>query len=174
LATVGVEIQRAAVARAAALGHEVHMGPFSGTTLAADRRFEVIACLDVLEHLTISEIRKLFRNTISHLAEDGRCLLRFPNGNSPFVGPVQCSDITHRTLLSPGMVEEIARPLGLRVERTFNDRILPATFIGRCRRLLTYRLRRMIGAVIGLACFGRVLPLDPNVFVILAPAAGRE
>ncbi|HUC17812.1 MAG TPA: methyltransferase domain-containing protein [Acetobacteraceae bacterium] len=167
LAPVGVEIQEAAVAKAVALGHEVYKGPFSSSTLAPGRQFQMIVCLDVLEHLTINEIRELFRNTISHLAADGRYLVRFPNGNSPFVGPHQFSDSTHKIVLTPGMMQQLTKPLGLQVEHAFNDRILPGPFVKQCRRRLAYGLRSTFEAVIGLTYFGHIVPLDPNVFVIL-------
>lgn len=167
LTPTGVEILDAALSKARKLDHEVYPGPFTATTLRPDRCFDVMVAFDVLEHLTVPEIRQLFRNTLPHLAPGGRYIFRFPNGNSPFVGPIQTGDATHRTLVSPGMIEAITAPLGLRVERSFNDRVLPLGFAARIRRRIIYALRSTIETVLGFAYFGCVLPLDPNVFVIV-------
>jgi methyltransferase family protein len=164
----GVEIQDSAISKARSLGHEVFKGPFGKSTLEADRQFELIACFDVLEHLTLGEIRKLFSDTLPHLADHGRYLLRFPNGNSPFVGLTQNGDITHRTLLNPTAIGMITAPFGLKVESAFNDRFLPLPLAQRFRRRLSYLVRSVIELVIGYAYFGGVVPLDPNVFVVLA------
>jgi SAM-dependent methyltransferase len=175
LTPAGVEILDEALAKARRLGHEVFAGPLTATTLGPDRRFDVVVAFDVLEHLTVPEIRQLFRDTLPHLAPDGRYIFRFPNGNSPFSGPLQCGDPTHCTLVSPGMVGAIAAPLGLEVERSFNDRVLPPGFAARTRRRLVYALRGMIETVLGFAYFGRVIPMDPNVFVIVRrTATSRE
>lgn len=125
LVSTGIEILPAALAKARISGHEVFEGPMTASTLPEDRRFDVIAAFDVVEHLTVSEIRQLFRDTFLHLAPNGVYLLRFPNGNSPLVGHTQTGDVTHRTLVSPGLIEDIVMPLGLKVERAFNDRMLP-------------------------------------------------
>jgi SAM-dependent methyltransferase len=167
LMPVGVEILEAALDKGRALGHEVFPGPFTPATLKPDRLFDVIVAFDVVEHLTVSEIRQLFRDTLPHLLPGGRYLFRFPNGNSPFVGPTQNGDVTHRTLVSPAMIEEITKPLGLKVERAFGDRMLPPGLAARVKRRLAYALRSAVEALIGFAYFGRILPLDPNIFVIV-------
>jgi cyclopropane fatty-acyl-phospholipid synthase-like methyltransferase len=171
---VGLEIQEAAVAKAKALGHEAYMGCLADGIIAAGRKFHIIACFDVLEHLTVSEIRTFFRDSLPYLSDDGRYLLRFPNGNSPFVGLTQCGDPTHRTLISPQLIEEIVKPHGLVVERAFNDRILPVRSVQRLRRRVTYGLRSVIEAVVCAAYFGRMIPLDPNVFLTLRRPSGSS
>ena len=90
----GVEILEASLRKARALGHEVFAGPFNSSSLPPERLFDVIAAFDVLEHLTFEEIRHLLQDTLPHMAPDGRYVFRFPNGNSPFVGPIQSGDIT--------------------------------------------------------------------------------
>ncbi len=168
LKPAGVEILDAALEKARSLGHEVFGGPFDGSTLEPDRLFDVIAAFDVMEHLTISEMRKLFKDSLPHLALEGRYLFRFPNGNSPFVGPTQTGDITHRTLVSPGLIDDLVKPLGLRVVSTFNDRFFPPGVLSRLKRAPAYALRGVIESAIGLAYFGRILPLDPNAFAVVA------
>jgi SAM-dependent methyltransferase len=167
LVPVGVEILDVALQKARRLGHEVFLGPFSRSTLPVDRQFDIIAAFDVVEHLTVHEIRQLFRDTLPHLAPDGKYILRFPNGNSPFVGAIQTGDITHRTLVSPGTIEDVVRPLGLSVTRSLNDRMLPQGALPRVKRLLSYTLRSVIETVIGFAFFGQRLPMDPNIFVVV-------
>ncbi len=167
LISFGVELLEAAISKARALNHEVFLGPFTSSTLRAGQIFDLIVAFDVVEHLTVSEIRQLLRDTLHHLTLGGRYVFRFPNGNSPFVGPTQSGDITHRTLVSPGTIESIAKPLGLTVERAFNDRMLPPGALSRAKRRLVYGMRGAIETVIGLAYFGRPMPLDPNVFVVV-------
>lgn len=167
LKPVGVEILQAALDKAHSLGHKVYLGPFSPATLPGDHIVDLIAIFDVIEHLTINEIRQLLKDLLPHLAPNGRIVLRFPNGNSPFVGPVQTSDITHRTLVSPGTMLDICTPLNLQIQHAFNDRMLPPGLGPKLRRRLAYALRSVIEAVISRAYFGAAMPLDPNVFVVL-------
>jgi hypothetical protein len=164
---VGVEILDQALNKACALGHEVHAGPFTPDTLQPERSLDLIAMFDVAEHLTTAQLTTLLGDTLPHLATGGKYLLRFPNGNSPFVGPIYRSDITHVNLLNAEAIGQIARPLGLRVSDEFNDRLLPPGFVPRLKRRMTYGLRAVLQAVIGFAYFGRNLPLDPNVYVVL-------
>lgn len=131
----------------------------------------MIACFDVIEHLTTEDLRALLSDSLPHLAPGGRYLFRFPNGNSPFVGPIYNSDITHLALRTPEAVDGIGRPLGLKVEVAFNDWLLPPGGAQRARRRLTYALRGLIEGVVCLAYFGTRKPLDLNVFVVLGRVA---
>lgn len=167
----GVEILDAALAKASAFGHDVARGPFTSSTFEPGRIFDVIACFDVIEHLTTEDLRMLLSDTLPHLAQGGRYIFRFPNGNSPFVGPVYNSDVTHLALRTPEAVDGIGRSLGLKVEVAFNDRLLPPGGVQRARRRITYALRSLIESIVCLAYFGARRPLDPNVFVVLGRAS---
>jgi cyclopropane fatty-acyl-phospholipid synthase-like methyltransferase len=167
ISTTGVEILDPALENAAAHGHKVFPGPFSSTTLDPSQKFDTIALFDVLEHMTIQEIKQLFSDTLPHLKDDGNYILRFPNGTSPFVGWIHTGDITHRTLLSPHTVDKLAKPYGIVVADIFNDRTLPSGFVAAVRRRLAYAIRDHLEIVIGYAYYGRRMPMDPNVFLIL-------
>jgi len=173
LQPAGVEILDASLKKAQSLGHEVFKGPLNATTLEPDRKFDLIIAFDVIEHLTVNEIRTFLADTVPHLNPNGRYLFRFPNGNSPFSAPMQTGDITHQTVVSAGLMKDIAKRVGLRVELVFNDRFLPPGMMLRLRRSLSFGLRSMIELIIGFAYYGGPIPLDPNVFVVLSRATIR-
>jgi 2-polyprenyl-3-methyl-5-hydroxy-6-metoxy-1,4-benzoquinol methylase len=168
--SAGVEILKPAIAKAKALGHDVVHGPLQTGTFDPGRTFDLIACFDVIEHLTTEELRALLTASLPHLAKDGRYLFRFPNGSSPFVGPVYGSDPTHRSLLTPEAIAGLVKPFGLMLQDTFNDRILPKKGLARFRRRFSFALRALIERVVCIAYFGTRMPLDPNVFVLVGRA----
>jgi 2-polyprenyl-3-methyl-5-hydroxy-6-metoxy-1,4-benzoquinol methylase len=164
---VGIEILEDSLVRAKARGHQVLSGPLGEETLDGVQGFDAIAAFDVVEHMTLAEIRSFFNASLPHLKKDGIYVLRFPNGSSPVVGSIYFSDITHRTLLTAGSLETIVRPFGLTIKTSFNDRSLPKGAVAVARRLLSHIMRDCVETILGLAYFGRRLPMDQNLCVVL-------
>jgi 2-polyprenyl-3-methyl-5-hydroxy-6-metoxy-1,4-benzoquinol methylase len=134
-------------------------------------RFDLIVAFDVLEHLTVEEIVDLLRFAASLLNPGGRLLARFPNGASPFGAFYQTGDVTHVTVLSAGRIRQIGLSAGLSLVAAFNSARPVASH---ARRVLAqkarYVVRDLLETFIGRLYFGSVVPLDPNITVVLGKA----
>ncbi len=100
------------------------------------------------------------------LGPDGRILLRFPNGQSPFSGLYQNGDLTHVSRFTPASLRQLAEPCGLELAGAFNHRSMPPG-LRALKRRAAYWVRDMVETVLGLVYFGRRVPLDPNIVVVL-------
>ena len=162
----GVEIVPALVARARDMGIDCLPGPVTAATLG-DRMFEAIVAFDVLEHMTFEEIAAFFDHSKASLAPAGFYLLRFPNGASPFGYAYQASDITHKSVLSLGIMKQLAQRAGLEIVGTLQPRPYPPSITGKIQRLLGYALQDMIGWMLTRAYFGGKAHIEPNLLVVL-------
>jgi 2-polyprenyl-3-methyl-5-hydroxy-6-metoxy-1,4-benzoquinol methylase len=165
----GVEIVPALVARAREIGIDCLPGPVDETTLGK-RQFDAIVAFDVFEHMTFEEIAAFFEHSKANLAPDGFYMLRFPNGASPFGYSYQASDITHKSILSLGIMKQFARRAGLVVAQTVHPRPYPRSLKGKAQRWLGYALQDMIGWMLTRAYYGGKAHLEPNMLVVLRQA----
>lgn len=135
--------------------------------LAEAGRFDFIILMDVFEHMSVAELRTALVWYRDHLAEAGRLLARFPNGQSPFSPAYQFGDITHKTQLSADSLAQLATEAKLRL--TLARRPAPAYHGSVARRLsgsLRYALQGIMEITIRkLYAFDCVV--SPNVFVEL-------
>jgi SAM-dependent methyltransferase len=168
----GVEIVPALVERARELGIDCLPGPVDRATLG-DRVFDAIVAFDVLEHMTFEEISAFFSNTRPNLSPGGFYLLRFPNGASPFGYSYQASDITHKSVLSLGIMKQLAQRAELQVVATLQPRPYPPGLLAKLKRRLGYALQDTIGWLLMQAYYGGKAHLEANLLVMLraAPAA---
>lgn len=171
-AITGVEIVPALVERARELGIDCLAGPVDEATLGS-RMFDAIVAFDVLEHMTFEEIASFFANTRPNLAPNGFYLLRFPNGASPFGYSYQASDITHKSVLSLGIMKQLAQRAGLQVVATLQPRPYPPGLLAKVKRRLGYALQDTIGWLLTQAYYGGKAHLEANLLVMLraAPAS---
>jgi SAM-dependent methyltransferase len=165
----GVEIVPALVARARDMGIDCLPGPVTAQALG-DNRFDAIVAFDVLEHMLFEEIVDFFEQTKSKLTADGFYLLRFPNGASPFGYSYQASDITHKSILSLGIMKQLAQRAGLTVVTTLQPRPYPPSLIGKLQRRLGYAMQDVIGWMLTRAYYGGKAHLEPNLLVLLRAA----
>lgn len=165
-AVTGVEIVPALVERARELGIDCLPGPVGKDTLG-DRRFDAIVAFDVFEHMTFEEIAAFFEQTKRNLAPGGFYLLRFPNGASPFGYGYQASDITHKSILSLGIMKQFAQRAGLAVVETLQPRPYPASLKGKVQRWFGYKLQDAISWMLTRAYFGGKAHLEANLLVML-------
>jgi 2-polyprenyl-3-methyl-5-hydroxy-6-metoxy-1,4-benzoquinol methylase len=166
----GVEIIPDLVAAAAARGHAVHLSTTAGLEAGA---YDRVVAIDMLEHLSTDEILAQLTESARLLCAGGLFIARFPNGASPFSGYFQRGDATHRSVLSPDSLRQIGALAGLELVASFNPRPRSPGLAGALKRGAAYAARDLIETVIGYAYFGRRVPMDPNVVVILRkpPAA---
>lgn len=169
----GVEIIPELVDRARMKGHDVYHGGIAEAFARSDRRFDLIVMFDVLEHFTIDEIITVFPVLKSLLSDDGAILVRVPNGASPFGRVYQYGDITHQSVLTGSSIDQIAMRFGMQV---ISERNAARCYIGPRHRgpkswtmthRIAYGIREIIQRTISLVYFGRNIPLDPNLTVII-------
>ena len=80
-----------------------------------NQSFDLIAAFDVVEHIGKADIPAFFVALRRCLKNDGRILLRFPNGDS-WLGRVnQNGDPTHKTEMGYFMLDYFARETGLKI-----------------------------------------------------------
>jgi len=132
--------------------------------------FTLVVAFDVIEHIPLTALPQVFSSLRGLLAPGGRCVLRFPNGDSPFGRVHQHGDPTHVTTLGSARVDYLARSAGLEID-AMRAPALPLKGIG-LRRSLRRRLilagRALIERCIGLLYFGgQRIPLDPNYTAVL-------
>ena len=107
-AVVGIEIQEDLLSDAKNAGYEV----YPDKKLAGER-FDKIFAFDVIEHLTILEIRDFFEWASNSLADDGALVLRFPNGDSYEGLGAFNGDITHITFIGKSKLLQLLSPTKL-------------------------------------------------------------
>jgi SAM-dependent methyltransferase len=141
--------------------------------LAGSERFDLIAAFDVLEHVPVAELQALLEDLAQRLAPEGRLLLRFPNGESPFGLWMQQGDLTHVHAIGLSKVRQLCAACGLVLEHTGEP--LPwqaqppkrrpgAWLFMRLRRAFEWALRKMYQ-------LPRGLDLSPNQLVVLSRLA---
>lgn len=168
--THGTELIPELVLRAQKFGHSVDQTPISElpTSPFTNQPYDLIAAFDVLEHLTVEEIRIFFKFCKKTLKPNGKILIRTPNCSSPFGLWLQMADTTHVTMLSPEKLGHIASLEGLKLDAWFNSaRPLRTGKKNPLIRRLRYFGRDLVEQVLGLLYYGSKRPLDPNMTVHL-------
>jgi len=169
---VATELDLALVSRAVASGIEAHDGRKPIDQIANGRLFDLIIAFDVLEHLAIPDIIELMSAARRCLKSEGHFIARFPSRDSPFAGSVQNSDLTHRSLIGTGIVEQIALITSFRAIQ-IREPAFPLTGIGlrpTVRRLAVLLVRRLMAAAIKLAFHdGNQLVITRNMVAVLKP-----
>ena len=165
----GNELLPSMVEAARRRGLDVRLGALQAGDFA-ERSFDWIVVMDVLEHLTTEQIIEHLTLFRALLRPSGKVIARFPNGASPFFGVHQYGDVTHLTPLSPESLGQLAARAGMTVSRELRLRPYPDGLGAQAKRWLSYRARDLIELVAATAYYGRRLTLDPDATVVLEPA----
>lgn len=165
----GNDILPSMVEAARLRGLDVRLGTLKAGHFA-ERSFDWILAMDVLEHLTTEQIIEHLTLFRALLRPGGKVVARFPNGASPFFGVHQYGDFTHLTPLSPESLDQLAARAGMTVSQELRLRPYPAGLGAKTKRWLSYRARDLIEVLAATAYYGRRLTLDVDTTVILEPA----
>ena len=96
--------------------------------------YDLIVAFDVLEHLTIEQLKGLFQKCRTLLKEKGVMLFRFPNADS-FAGlGSQNGDYTHITAIGQTKLQQLVEPFGLKIARFESEIVYP-------KRLVVHAIR---------------------------------
>jgi len=74
-----------------------------------------VVAFDVIEHISAEHLPSLLERIRDLLSDEGRLILRFPNGDSPFGRMIQHGDPTHVTTMGRHKLAYLARNAGLSV-----------------------------------------------------------
>ena len=169
--TYGVESNPLLVTRARemlGIGH-VHSHLDAPELEALRGTFTHIVAFDVLEHIEQRDYSCLFRRFAALLTPGGKCVLRYPNGDSPFGRRIQNGDPTHVTAIGSAKLAYFAQRAGFTVEAVRSP-ALPTSGVGLGRALkrrLVLAMRFGVESFLGLLYYGRRIPLDENSTAVL-------
>lgn len=138
----GVEIQPELLGAARSSGWSV----YNSVDDLNGRKYDCIVAFDVLEHLTVDQLKSLFAACRQLLAENGRMFFRFPNADS-FMGlSSQNGDYTHVTALGESKLQQIVQPLGFEIIRFEAAVIYPSSRIkDLVRSIFRYIFMKAVG-----------------------------
>jgi 2-polyprenyl-3-methyl-5-hydroxy-6-metoxy-1,4-benzoquinol methylase len=74
--------------------------------------YGVVSAFDFLEHLPQNEALALLKEARRLLEPGGVMFIKVPNGASPAVGDMFCSDLTHESLFTPSSLAQLATLAG--------------------------------------------------------------
>lgn len=132
-----------------------------------EQHFDLVCAMDVFEHLEKPEIIAMLRKVYAVLKPEGRLLVRFPNGASPFGAMNQSADLSHLTSLSISSFAQACSVAGLGIVGGWNSAVSwhaegvlrsiakPFLLVG----------RRLVEIALGAMFYGERRPLDMNVTV---------
>jgi 2-polyprenyl-3-methyl-5-hydroxy-6-metoxy-1,4-benzoquinol methylase len=147
---------------------DLHDAAFSDLT----GTFTHVIAMDVAEHLSLEQLGSMLARIRALLSPAGVCILRFPNGDSPFGRLYQHGDPTHVSTLGSGTITYLAEAAGLHVE-ALRAPALPlrgAGLVRGFRRVLVRAGRAVVERAVSALYFGGSrIPLDPNYVAVLRP-----
>jgi 2-polyprenyl-3-methyl-5-hydroxy-6-metoxy-1,4-benzoquinol methylase len=164
----GVEIQQTILDAAVRYGF-VAVSDLEQLAPYKQEGFDVVVALDVFEHLSIDEIRKMLSSIDNLLKPSGILIIRSPNGDSPFSLFYQHGDATHANAITPAILTQLSLATNLQVSEVRNEARVPlrsgwlhATF-KRAQFLLRECTNQAVARIYG---YPHAF-LDPNIIIIL-------
>ena len=98
--------------------HEDLMETLSKST---DKSYDAIVALDVIEHMTKSELLDLVEELHRVLCSGGKLILHMPNAASPFFGRVRYGDYTHEQAFTQSSLSQLLIAHGFSEVQCFED-----------------------------------------------------
>jgi hypothetical protein len=141
--SAGVELDEAMVKEADKIGggEYVH-GSITKSNAALKNRFDVVASLEVFEHLTHDEHAQAFKTYQAYATDGATGVILVPNAAHPFLsGWISWSDYTHRTCFTPESLAQFLRSQGV------TDAKITPWYLAGSKKLLL--IRRLAGTICG-------------------------
>lgn len=109
----GIDLSDEQVRVARALGvRDVQTAEAGAYLQEHPQTFDLIAALDLLEHLTKEEVPAVLDAVFAALQPRGRLLLHVPNGDSPFASRLRYADFTHELVFTPSSIRQVLHASG--------------------------------------------------------------
>lgn len=141
----GVDLSEELVAQAQAQGLAVTQG--DGICYLADQpdaSCGAVVAVDVVEHLTKSELLAFFKESLRVLQPGGVLLIQTVNGQGLFPGQIAYGDLTHETILNPGSLGRTLTTIGFTDLSFHESGPLGRTKMDSLRRLAWRMVKRML------------------------------
>lgn len=164
----GTEINTRLCARAASKGINVLPTNIFEVSDEYKEHFDIVMAYDVLEHLSLDEVRQTLIAISAMLRPNGLLIARFPNGRSPLGRTHQYADHTHRSVLSDAIIEYLVRDLQMTLERKSDGYYLHKNmrsikdFFSNIKCILRSLLNRVFQSLYDVEA-----PIGPNIIVHL-------
>ena len=160
------ELQR----RAMASGFDTISAKTTFSAALGPNSLDVVIAFDLIEHLSLEELRAFWYDAKEVLRAEGLLVLRTPSGDSPFSGAIARGDLTHQTILGSDAVRQLAEEVGMRVIR-LGSPVMPLAVRGIGRKVRRVALRIIQGiAFRGIATALMNNPdavISPNMIIVL-------
>lgn len=132
-------------------------------------QFDLVTAFDVLEHIPQDRILAFLRQINRVLKPKGICLLRFPNGDSPFGLANQNGDITHVSSIGSEKIRYFVNQTSLKLIccRGECEPLIEETFVKTLRRGISLIAKKIINAFIWFIFYKRRYYCSDNLVVIL-------
>jgi len=123
--TCGIDVSDDQVEKAKALGVEnVHRSDIQTFLSSSAETYDVIIGIDIIEHLTKSELLNLLESIKEHLNPGGKVIFRTPNCDAPLGSTFFLGDFTHEIYLNYFSAEQVMLAMG------FNNIKIGASYLG--------------------------------------------
>ena len=119
----GTEINDILIDRGKNAGYKVFNGWACDVKEFDELNFDLIALLDVAEHLTLNELEEFFLWASHRLTKEGILCLRFPEGSSPFGLSYQNGDFTHISTLTKTKISYLCQQNNLTIINYKDDKL---------------------------------------------------
>ncbi|MBU3555948.1 bifunctional 2-polyprenyl-6-hydroxyphenol methylase/3-demethylubiquinol 3-O-methyltransferase UbiG [Polynucleobacter sp. UB-Piko-W3] len=135
----------------------------------ADEQFDLVVAFDVLEHIPQDKIIFFLTQIKRVLKQDGICLLRFPNGDSPFGLANQNGDVTHVTAIGSEKIKFFASQASLDLITCRGERepLLEKSLSKTLRKVVSIIFKKIINGFIYLVFYKKRNYCSDNLVVIL-------
>ena len=162
----GIEINEKLYHLGEKRGFQVFLGTMTDDLKELGGGFDAVVAFDVLEHLPNELLLDYFKAINSRLKVEGRVIVRFPNGQSPFGTYAQHGDITHQTALTGRLLDQVTSKAGFSMEGCYNTVRIHCKK-KRIKNILKYFLRDLLERSLTQLYLGEHVPWDANLTCVL-------
>lgn len=97
--------------------------------------YDVIFCLDVLEHLELSDLIELTKSFSCALKPGGKIIVQVPNSLSPF-SPIFHGDLTHKRAFTKSSLRQLFLHQGFSQVNVYESKIANSSWTSKARQFL--------------------------------------
>lgn len=151
----GVDCSAEQIARATIRGVRAKEGNLFDSLEAEAGKYDAVIAVDVIEHLTKSELVRFGNAVHEALRPGGRFVIQTPNGEGLFAGHVIYGDLTHETIFNDSSLPQFLRAFGFGNIRVLETGPIPHGLASWCR-LLVWRAWRIFAQLGSVAQSGRL------------------
>ncbi len=163
----GVDINQSSVDNLISEGFNVKRANILNNLEYIDDKYDLVICMDVLEHFRNEELNKLFEYFSKFLKSTSLIYVRVPNSQSPLGAYYQFGDPTHRSFLSLTALEFYSESHNLSIKISKNSYISRKGFKGELAHLFRKVVLFVIENFLSLIFFGKKTLLAPNISVVI-------